>query len=70
MKRIDLIRAMVRRARELGIKITFHEGGNHTIVTVSNCVSQIPRHTEIPYGTARKIVKDLEQEFGKRWLRV
>jgi hypothetical protein len=70
MKRIDLIRAIRRSARLKGIEVTFREGGNHTIATLGNCVAEIPRHREIPYGTVRKIMKDLEPTLGDRWLKI
>ena len=54
----------------MGVEVTFREGGNHTIVTLSNCVAQIPRHHEIPSGTVRKIMKDLEPELGERWIKI
>ena len=64
------MRAIERRAKMMGKKVTVREGGNHTIVTVSNSVAEIPRHREIPKGTVRKIVKDLEPEFGEWWLKI
>ena len=70
MKRIDLIRAIRRRAKQKGSALTFREGGNHTIVTLGNCVAEIPRHREIPHGTIRRIVKELEPEFGESWLKI
>jgi hypothetical protein len=51
-------------------EVTLREGGRHTIVTIGNSTTQIPRHREILTGTARSIMKELEPEFGKRWLRI
>jgi hypothetical protein len=70
MKRRDVMREIKRQAKLMGVEVTFREGGNHTIVTLSNCVAQVPRHHEIPYGTVRKIMKDLEPELGERWLKI
>ncbi len=54
----------------IGKKVTVREGGNHTVVTLGNSMTEIPRHREIPKGTVRKIVKDLEPELGERWLKI
>jgi hypothetical protein len=64
------MRELKRQAKLMGVEVTFREGGNHTIVTLSNCVAQIPRHHEIPSGTVRKIMKELEPELGERWLKI
>lgn len=63
------MRAIDRRALMMEIKVTLREGSNHTIVMVGQCHTQIPRHREIANGTVASIMKDLEPEFGKRWLR-
>ena len=64
------MRAIERRAKMIGKKVTVREGGNHTVVTLGNSMTEIPRHREIPKGTVRKIVKDLEPELGERWLKI
>jgi hypothetical protein len=50
-------------------EVTMREGGSHTIVTIGSSITQIPRHREILTGTLASIVKDLESELGKRWLK-
>ena len=69
MKRRDLLRAIERRALMMELEVTFREGGRHSILTIGNTSTQIPRHRDIHPGTVDAIMKDLEQVFGKRWLK-
>lgn len=69
MKRLDLMRAIERRALMMSIEVTKREGGRHTLITVGSSRAQIPRHREIADRTLESIMKDLEPELGKRWLK-
>ena len=67
MKRRDLIRIIRTRAREDGKSYTQSEHGPHSKITVGRTMVPIPRHNEIPIGTAKNIMRRLEAEFGKGW---
>jgi hypothetical protein len=69
MKRRDVLKAIELRALMRSKNITLREGGRHTVVTVGNSRTYIPRHREIGDGTIEAIMKDLEPEFGRRWLK-
>lgn len=67
MKRRDLLRIIRNRANVEGKSYTLSEGGSHSRLTVGNTKVSIPRHTEIPLGTVRIIMRALEAELGKDW---
>ncbi len=56
MKRVNLI----RHIRKQGC-IFVREGGNHSVFfnPTTDCISTVPRHTEVPFSLGRKICKDL-----------
>ena len=67
MKRKDLIKLIDKHARQHQKKVTYREGGNHTICTVGKTTFPIGRHAELKRGEVRSIVGKLAQEFGKDW---
>jgi hypothetical protein len=69
MTRSELLRKIIKEARRLDIKITKSERTNHTLFTIGKSIFWMPRHEKMKYGTERKILQDLEQEFGKGWYR-
>ena len=69
MKRIDLIRLINRKAREVGIPtVYFVESKKHTRCFVGSASTSIGIHREIRDIDLRSIMKDLEPEFGAKWL--
>lgn len=38
------------------------EGGNHTKVRIGKRVTMVPRHREVSEGTARGIIKSMEEK--------
>lgn len=69
MKRKELIKLINEHARMHGKKITFREGGKHTIYTVGNTTFPIGRHVELKRSEVRSIVRELSKEFGTEWRR-
>jgi hypothetical protein len=57
-------------ARKIGVEVTESEGGSHSKITVGNTSVRIPTHVEINIDTARSIMRDLDEEFGKGWSRL
>lgn len=54
MKKINQI------AKEQGEEVATREGGKHTVVSVGDKRTTVPRHTEINERTAQSIIKYLE----------
>ncbi len=69
MKRKELLKLINEHARIHGKKVTFREGGNHTVVTVGSTTFPIGRHVELKRGEERGIVRKLSKEFGTDWRR-
>ena len=67
MKRKELIRLINEHERIRDKKVTFREGGNHTIYTVGNTTFPIGRHVELRRSEVRSIVRELSKEFGTDW---
>ena len=68
MKRAVLLDLIATAARERGVTFSFvREGGDHEIWDLEGRRLQIPRHREVGELTARRILRDLEPWFGKRW---
>ena len=67
MKRRDVLRIIRVRSLSEGKTYTLGEGGSHSKVTVGSTAVAVPRHSEIPTGTVRSIMRTLEKEFGKGW---
>ncbi len=70
MRRRDLLRKIRQEAKACGKEVTESEGGAHTKVTVGSTSVRVPRHREINIETARAIMRDLDEEFGKGWSRL
>lgn len=56
MKRLATI------AKRRGEELIVVEGGSHTKVRIGQTVTMVPRHREISEGTARGIIKKMEEE--------
>ena len=67
MKRRELLKRILLEAKRCNKKVTESEGGSHTKLTVGNTSVRIPRHVQINIETARGIMRDLDEEFGKGW---
>jgi hypothetical protein len=68
MKRTVLLDLIAAAAREHGVTFLFiREGGNHEIWALDGRPIPIPRHREVDEMTTRRILRDLEPRFGKRW---
>jgi capsular polysaccharide biosynthesis protein len=67
MKRKELLRLINKHARIHGKKVTFREGGNHTIYQIGNTKIYVSRHVELSPGESGDSVRKLENEFGKGW---
>lgn len=59
MKRKELIKRIRVFAKGNGFEVQVREGGNHTLITVGERRSVIPRHREINEITASAIMKQL-----------
>jgi hypothetical protein len=59
VKRTALIKRINEIARVSGQAAEWTEGGRHTKVRIGSRRSVIPRHREIPEGTARAILEQL-----------
>jgi hypothetical protein len=70
MKRRDLLRRIRQEAKANGKDVTESEGGAHSKITVGKTSVRVPRHNEINIETARAIMRDLDEEFGKGWSRL
>ncbi|WEV65322.1 hypothetical protein [Bifidobacterium sp. ESL0764] len=64
MKRKKLERELRGLAREHCLDIAFHEGGNHTIVSIGSVQSTIPRHREINEITANEVNRYFERNLN------
>jgi hypothetical protein len=68
VKRRDLLQKIGQAARATGR--TWHlerQGAEHEVWALSGRQITIPRHREIKEITARAILRQLEEEFGRRW---
>ncbi|WEV71969.1 hypothetical protein [Bifidobacterium sp. ESL0790] len=63
MKRRKLERKLREIARAHHLDLTFREGGNHTIASIGNVRSSIPRHREINEITAASIIRYFERNL-------
>ena len=70
MKRHELLRKIKAEAKKHRKLITQSEGGSHTKLTVGRTSVRIPRHNTINIETARDVLRELDQEFGKGWSRL
>ena len=64
MKRTDLMRRIARlaklaKAQDDKTVFTIREGGSHTVVTIGDRSTAVPRHNEIKEPLAKEILKDL-----------
>jgi ribosomal protein S25 len=67
MKRRELLKRIRHEAKRCKKVVTESEGGSHTKLTVGKTSVRIPRHVQINIETARGIMRDLDEEFGKGW---
>jgi mRNA interferase HicA len=68
VKRVDLIKKVTVAAREAGKDFTLvREGGSHSIFRCGRQNVVVPRHLEINELTARRIMRDLDDELGRDW---
>lgn len=56
-----------KAARERGLDVHEFEMTRHAGLKCGSVSVTIPRHTEIPEGTAETIFKQLEPALGRRW---
>ncbi|RCK68280.1 type II toxin-antitoxin system HicA family toxin [Desertihabitans brevis] len=59
MKRRDLMKQIAKHAKANGLDVTTREGGSHTVVTVGENSTTVPRHNEINEMTAKAILKQI-----------
>ncbi|MBB6333657.1 hypothetical protein [Schaalia hyovaginalis] len=62
MKRVDLMKRLATIAKQRGEELIVVEGGSHTKVRIGQAITMVPRHREISEGTARGIIKKMEEE--------
>lgn len=55
------MKRIAKLAKEQGVEVSTTEGGKHTIVTVGQRRTTVPRHSEINELTARGILKYLAE---------
>jgi mRNA interferase HicA len=67
MRRKELLRRIREEAKRCKKEVTEREGGSHTKLTVGSTSVRIPRHVQLNIETARGIMRDLDEEFGKGW---
>jgi len=68
MKRRDLLQKIDDAARARGrIWHLVRQGAEHEVWALGGRQITIPRHREIKELTARAILRQLEEEFGRRW---
>lgn len=68
MRRDELVRKIRKAAKHAEIDFDLvREGGNHSIFRCGSTPVVVPRHTDINELTARRIMKDLEDELGSGW---
>jgi 3'-phosphoadenosine 5'-phosphosulfate sulfotransferase len=70
MKRRDLLRRIRQEAKAHRKEVTESEGGSQSKITVGKTSVRVLRLVEINIETARAIMRDLDEEFGKGWSRL
>ncbi len=64
MKRTDLIKRLAKLAKDNGVSWSLvREGGDHSIYEFNGHRIPVPRHREVQEGTARKIIREAEEEL-------
>ncbi|QCG77808.1 HicA-like toxin [Gordonia phage Reyja] len=62
MKRRDLMKTLGQIAKAAGEDLVTREGGSHTIVTIGDRKTPVPRHNEINEYTAKGIINYMRGE--------
>ena len=62
MNRADLMKRLALIAKEQGAELVVTEGANHTKVRIDQKMTMVPRHREVSEGTARGIIRKMEEE--------
>ncbi len=70
MKRTALLRKIRGAADEKGVVFELkRQGSEHEQWLCGRRLIAVPRHREVAEPTARRILKDLQSEFGEGWWR-